>query len=111
LVLVSARHVASLHDLDEEAHIELGLLQGRVSRALEALLDAPKTYVVFFAEALAHVHVHLIPRMPDVPPDRIGAGVFGFLGDDSSLWVADAEADRIATALRKLIPTEGLSRP
>jgi diadenosine tetraphosphate (Ap4A) HIT family hydrolase len=110
LVLVSARHDLSLHDLDEEAHVELGLLQGRVSRALETLLQAPKTYVMFFAEALTHVHLHLVPRMPDQPEDRIGPGVFGYLGADESERVPVEEADRIALALRELISTEGLTR-
>jgi diadenosine tetraphosphate (Ap4A) HIT family hydrolase len=110
LVLVCTSHLDSIHELDEEAYAELGLLQGRVSQALETLLGAPKTYVMFFAEGLTHLHVHLVPRMPDLPPDRIGPGVFGYLGDDPSVWVADDEVESIATELRRLLSADGLSR-
>lgn len=36
-----------------------------------------KTYVMLFTEAegIAHLHVHVVPRMPDQPEDRRGPDV------------------------------------
>jgi diadenosine tetraphosphate (Ap4A) HIT family hydrolase len=98
LVLLPLRHVTALDELDDEELVELGLLQGRVSGALREVLGCTKTDSVLFAEAegFAHLHVHLVPRMPDQPADRRGAGVFGYLGVDDALVVPEAERDRIA---------------
>ena len=88
----------------------MGLHKGPASR-VKAHFGAPKTYVVFFAEALVHAHVHLIPRMSDLPEDRLGTGIFAYLGVEASQQIAPREADAIAPSLRDLIPTQELSRP
>lgn len=42
---------------------------------------------MLFAEAdgFAHLHVHLVPRMPDQPDDRRGPDVFGYQKDGQPL--------------------------
>jgi diadenosine tetraphosphate (Ap4A) HIT family hydrolase len=101
LVLLPLRHVTALDDLDDAELTELGLLQGRVSAALREVLGCTKTYSMLFAEAegFAHLHVHLVPRMPDQPAGFRGPGVFGYLGVDDALVVPEAEQDRIARAV------------
>lgn len=96
LVMVPRRHVTALDELDDAEMVELGLLQGRVSAALRTVVGCTKTYSALFAEAegFAHLHVHLVPRMPDQPDDRRGPAVFGYLADDDR--VPDHEMDRIA---------------
>jgi diadenosine tetraphosphate (Ap4A) HIT family hydrolase len=103
LVMAPRRHVTALDELDDAELAELGLLQGRVSAALRRVVGCEKTYSVLFAEAegFAHLHVHLIPRMPDQPADRRGPAVFGYLGDDDV--VLEEEQDRIAREIGVLV--------
>jgi diadenosine tetraphosphate (Ap4A) HIT family hydrolase len=98
LVLLPQRHVTALDQLDDDELRELGLLQGRLSACLRQVVGCEKTYSALFAEAegFVHLHVHLIPRMPDQSPDRRGPAVFGYLGDDPALVVPEDEQDRIA---------------
>ena len=101
LVLVPLRHVLALDELEDAALVELGLLQGRLTRALRAVVGCTKTYSILLAEAegYEHLHVHLAPRMPDQPEDRRGPRVFGYLGGEKSTWVPTEEMDRIAVQL------------
>jgi diadenosine tetraphosphate (Ap4A) HIT family hydrolase len=103
LVMAPRRHVTALDELDDAELAELGLLQGRVSAALRQVVGCQKTYSVLFAEAqgFAHLHVHLIPRMPDQPADRRGPAVFGYLGGDDV--VPEEERDRIAREVGALV--------
>jgi diadenosine tetraphosphate (Ap4A) HIT family hydrolase len=109
LILLPRRHVTALDELDDDELGELGLLQGRVSAALREVLGCVKTYSVLFAEAegFAHLHVHLVPRMPDQPADRRGPAVFGYLGADDADVVPATEQDRIARAVGNLVTLPG----
>jgi diadenosine tetraphosphate (Ap4A) HIT family hydrolase len=109
LVLLPLRHVIALDELDDDELAELGLLQGRVSAALREVLGCVKTYSVLFAEAegFAHLHVHLVPRMPDQLADRRGPAVFGYLGADPADVVPTAEQDRIGRAVGDLVTLPG----
>lgn len=101
LVLVPLEHVFSFTDLSADAMSELGTLVGRLSSGLHEVLGCTKTYLMQFSEApgFSHLHVHLVPRMPDQPADRLGPGIFGYLGPDESAWVPTEEMDRIAVAV------------
>jgi diadenosine tetraphosphate (Ap4A) HIT family hydrolase len=61
-----------------------------------------KTYLMRFSEAegFAHLHLHLVPRLPDHPEDARGPRVFAYLTDDKSQWLSPTERDDIALALR-----------
>ena len=82
LVVDALEHVGGLHELPPEAHRELGDLVGRLSTALVAELGCAKTYVMQFSEAagFAHLHVHVVPRSADLPPESRGAAIFRHLG-------------------------------
>jgi len=60
-----------------------------------------KTYVMLFAEAegFGHLHVHLVPRMPNQPPESRGPAVFRHLGAGVEARVPDAEMDAVAHRL------------
>jgi diadenosine tetraphosphate (Ap4A) HIT family hydrolase len=105
LVLLPRRHVTALDQLVDEELAEMGLLQGRLSAALREVVGCVKTYAMLYAEAegFAHLHVHLVPRMPDQPPDRRGPAVFGYLGADAADVVPEDEQDRIGLLLRSLV--------
>lgn len=83
LVLVPLRHVHALDELTAEEALTLGDLLRKATVALRSVTGCEKTYVMLFAEAegFAHLHVHVVPRMPDQPADRRGPAVFGYLED------------------------------
>jgi diadenosine tetraphosphate (Ap4A) HIT family hydrolase len=99
LVVVPRRHVTSLHELTATEAGELGLLLRAASVALVEVTGCVKTYVALFAEAegFSHLHVHVVPRQADLPPDHRGPRVFGYLGGGPD---EVSEADRDALALR-----------
>ena len=105
LVLVPLEHVAAFDELARDANAELGSLVGRLSGALREVVGCEKTYVMQFSEApgFSHLHVHLVPRMPDQPDDRRGPAIFGYLGSDESQWLPTDEMDRVALAVRQLL--------
>jgi diadenosine tetraphosphate (Ap4A) HIT family hydrolase len=105
LVLVPTRHVTGLDELTTAESEELGLLAHRASVALKAVTGCVKTYVMLFAEAegFSHLHVHLVPRMPDFPADVTGPRVFAFLGDDESVWLSAADQDAVSLRVRSAL--------
>lgn len=106
LVLVTRRHVAALADLTDAESAALGPLVVRVSRALRDVVGCVKTYAAQFAEdpAHPHVHVHVIPRSADQPPELCGPRVFSALGGvDEALCVSEQRRDEIAVRLRELL--------
>jgi diadenosine tetraphosphate (Ap4A) HIT family hydrolase len=102
LVLVPRRHVTSIADLTEAEAAGLGSWQVRLSRALTEVTGCVKTYVAQFAEreGFAHVHFHIVPRLPELPEHLRGPRVFGLLGVAGDQEIADAEADAVALRLR-----------
>lgn len=99
LILAPLRHVQSLDELTPDEATTLGELLRESSIALQAVTGCVKTYVMLFAEAegFAHLHVHVVPRMQDQPPDRRGPDVFGYLKDGRA--ITPERRDEIAAAL------------
>ncbi|MFC1415513.1 HIT family protein [Streptacidiphilus cavernicola] len=110
LVLLPRRHVTALAELTDQEATGLGSWQVRLSRALTEVTGCAKTYAVQFAEAegFAHVHVHVVPRMPDLAPALRGPGVFALLNAPTEERVPpqamDALATRLTAALRSAAP-------
>ena len=102
LVLLPRRHVTAVHDLTDAEAAALDAWQVRLSRALHAVTGCAKTYVAQFAEAegFAHVHFHIVPRMPDLAAEHRGPRVFGLLRRPEPERVTPAGADEMALALR-----------
>ncbi len=105
LVLVARRHITAVAELTEDEALELGQLIREVSVALKAVTGCVKTYVIQFAEAAEHphVHVHIIPRMADQPEDRRSTRIFGYLGVPEAERVPEAEMNEIAVRVRHLL--------
>ncbi len=102
LVLLPTRHVTSFTQLTAAAADEVGGLVIRLSAALEAVTDCAKTYLMQFSEAegFSHLHLHLVPRLPNHPEDTRGPKVFAYLTDDPARWLPTTERDSIALAIR-----------
>lgn len=102
LVLLPTRHVASFTELTPEAADELGGLVRRLGAALEAVTGCVKTYLMQFSEAegFSHLHLHLVPRLPDHPENARGPRVFAYLTDDEAQWLTSTERDSVARSVR-----------
>lgn len=61
-ILDLARHVATLDELTGEESEELGRLLVEVSAAVREATGCARVYLLSFAEAARHVHLHLVPR-------------------------------------------------
>jgi len=105
LVVLPTRHVTAYTQLAPAAAAELGGLLHRLSSALEQVTGCAKTYLMQFSEqeGFTHLHVHLVPRMPDQPDDRRGPRVFGYVVDDETQWIPEGERDRIAREIRSAL--------
>jgi diadenosine tetraphosphate (Ap4A) HIT family hydrolase len=98
LVLIARRHIAAIDEMTDEEAIEMGRLVRRVSLVLKAETGCLKTYVVQFAEAQghAHVHFHIIPCMPDQPAEVKGPRIFKYLGVSETEQVSEAAMNALA---------------
>ncbi|MCI0395647.1 MAG: HIT family protein [Chloroflexi bacterium] len=82
LVVALVRHAAALHELTAEEFASLGQLLPILCQALHEIVGSEKEYVMQFAEAAghSHVHFHVIARLPEWPAELKGAHVFNGLG-------------------------------
>lgn len=102
LVIIARRHIEAIDELTEEEAIELGLLIRNLSIALRSVTNCAKTYVVQFAEAAEHphVHFHVVPRMADQPANRRGRKIFRCLGVPEEQQVSEESMNRMAEQIR-----------
>lgn len=107
LVLIARRHIEALDELTDDEAVELGLLIRRVSTALRTVTGCKKTYVIQFAEAAEHphVHLHIVPRMADLPKDRRGPKIFAYLGVPEEERVDENRMNEIAAKVRHFLQT------
>jgi diadenosine tetraphosphate (Ap4A) HIT family hydrolase len=108
LVLVARRHIEAIAELTPPEAVELGLLLQRVSQALQATTGCVKTYVIQFAEAAehSHVHFHIVPRMADQPRERRGPHIFGYLGVAEHERVDEATMNELARRVRERLEVD-----
>jgi len=105
LVLVLRRHIEALDELTPAEARELGALIRAVSVALKAVVGCQKTYIMQFAEAAEHphVHVHIVPRMPNLPDDRRGPKSIAYLGVPAAERVSEAVMTDLAVRIRRIL--------
>lgn len=103
IVLVPRRHMEAVDELTESEGHELADLLRNVSSFLKRSLGCTKTYIMQFAEhpLHPHVHFHVVPRMPGIPKENMGANVFHYLGVDDESRVPEDEMNRLADQLRQ----------
>ncbi|MCE7989723.1 MAG: HIT family protein [Caldilinea sp. CFX5] len=105
LVLIARRHIASIDEMSEAEAAALGPLLRQVSTARKAVTGCSKTYVVQFAEAPGHphVHFHVIPRMADLPVERRSTNIFTYLGVPTEEWLSEAQMNEIALKIQPFL--------
>jgi diadenosine tetraphosphate (Ap4A) HIT family hydrolase len=102
IVLVPRRHIDAVDELTESEGHELSDLIRNVSSFLKRSLGCEKTYIMQFAEhpLHPHVHFHVVPRMPDIPKENMGANIFNYLIVDEALRVSEEDMNQLAQKLR-----------
>jgi len=105
LVIVARRHIEALYELTTPEAVELGVLIRQVSVALRDVTGCLKTYMIQFAEAAEHphVHFHIVPRMADQPEECRSTKVFAYLGVPEAERVSEARMNEIAARIRPLL--------
>ena len=104
-MVVSMRHVASFAELTEAEALEFGPFLHRVSKALQEVTGAVKTYTILFAEKAehSHVHFHVVPRLPGLPEDKKGPRIFDHLGVPETEMVPLETRNALAAKLQALL--------
>ena len=110
LILKPLRHVEAFADLTPEEAAAFGPLTRRITRAMTEVLHPAKIYLSLYAEAagFAHLHVHLIPRYADTPPERRGPGIFAYLRESKASGRnrgTIAEVEHATVAIREALLT------
>src|SRR5205823_1613339 len=97
-----------LGELTPAEAADLGQVLRAGSAALGEVVGCAKTYVVLYAEVpgFDHLHVHLVPRRPDLDPSYRGSGVFQLLKRPEREWVPAEERDRLGAAIDAAIEHE-----
>lgn len=105
MVIVPRRHIESIAEMTSAEAAVLGPLIHQVSQALHDVVCCEKTYVMQFAEAVghSHVHFHVVPRMADIPDTHKGGNVFAYMGADEASRVPEDEMNRIGMAIRPFL--------
>ena len=102
LIVKPHRHVESVADLSAGESVALGPLLRRLAGAMEQAFGAERVYVCLFGETVRHVHFHLIPRTPDMPPE--GPLLMPeFFADDRRWGCSAEEAAAAAEEVRKAL--------
>jgi histidine triad (HIT) family protein len=68
LFIAPLRHARGLADLDDLEAASLGRAMRVLSKALESI-GATRVYSATIGHRDDHLHVHLVPRWPETPPD------------------------------------------
>jgi diadenosine tetraphosphate (Ap4A) HIT family hydrolase len=99
LVVLPIRHIESVDELTIAESETLGTLLRGASRALKSVTGCLKTYVIMFAEAdgFSHLHFHVVPRMSDLPEDRLGPKIFAYLKEEP---LSELRRDGISLQIR-----------
>lgn len=66
------RHVPTLGDMNMEEAKAFGLIMARVSKALLETEKAEHIYSYVLGDAVAHLHLHIVPRYPNTPKEYWG---------------------------------------
>jgi diadenosine tetraphosphate (Ap4A) HIT family hydrolase len=108
LVAMPLRHVESFAELTPAEAASFAVLTRAASAALVEIVGCAKTYVVILGEepGFAHLHAHVVPRMPDLPDELKGTFVFRLLGGSQDNWISEDERDRLSLQLRGRIGAE-----
>ena len=99
LVAHLRRHAPGLVDMSQAELASMGPTLALVARAMTAVLQPERIYFVHFGENYRHVHVVLMPRGAEVPPEHRSAG----LHVNSKRYLDPARAKTVAEEIGRAI--------
>ena len=70
-LIILKRHCEAVAELDDEESSSLGQIIQLTARAVDEVLRPAKIHFGIYAEEVKHVHVHVFPRMPNMPAGNI----------------------------------------
>ena len=70
-LIVLKRHVEDMASLDIKESSSLGQIMQVTAQALSVVLQPAKVHFGIYAEDVKHIHVHVFPRMPNMPAGNI----------------------------------------
>jgi diadenosine tetraphosphate (Ap4A) HIT family hydrolase len=108
IVVVARRHIESIDQLTYAEALDLGGLIRKVSQALKEVIKCNKTYVIQFAEAEGHrhVHFHIVPRMADLPEEYRSVRIFKLLGVSDQDRIGEETMNKFAIQVRRILESE-----
>lgn len=111
LVVLPTRHVVRLDDLSDDEAAALGPLLRLCSRVLGEVVGSSKAYIAFFGEAqgFEHLHIHVVPRSPDMPSGLRGPRVFRLLNAEDR--EGHQSRDQLAARLSRAFQAATLRQP
>jgi diadenosine tetraphosphate (Ap4A) HIT family hydrolase len=78
LILEARRHILDLSQASEKEIASYGPMLALATRAIRRVVAPEKVYTFTLAEAVPHLHVHLIPRGKDMPRAWRGRGILAY---------------------------------
>lgn len=70
-LLILKRHCEDMAELSKDESASLGQLIQLTSQVLNKTLHPAKVHFGIYAEGVKHIHVHVFPRMPNMPVGNI----------------------------------------
>jgi len=70
-LILLKRHCEDLAELDPDESLSLGPLMQMTARALDKILKPARIHFGIYAEDVRHIHMHVVPRMPEMPAGNI----------------------------------------
>ena len=70
-LIILKRHCEDMAALDREERSSLGSIMQLTSQVLNRVLQPAKVHFGIYAEDVKHIHVHVFPRMPNMPAGNI----------------------------------------
>ena len=108
IVVVVRRHIGSIDELTSSEALELGALIRKISIGLKEIIKCQKTYVMQFAEAEGHnhVHFHVVPRMANQPEEYKSVKIFKLLGVSEKDRLSEERMNEFGIQLRRILESE-----
>jgi histidine triad (HIT) family protein len=78
LILEARRHILDLSQATANEIASYGPMLAMATRAIRKVVAPEKVYTFTLAEAVPHLHIHLIPRAKDMPRAWRGRGILAY---------------------------------
>jgi diadenosine tetraphosphate (Ap4A) HIT family hydrolase len=84
VIVLPKRHVTAIHQLPKEDMVEFGELLHVICEGQYALYKPVKEYFMQYSEGegYSHTHVHIVPRVPELPDKFKGPRVMRAMGNN-----------------------------